>query len=71
MLKNRAVELGTQAALASHESNGGNRIWDPYGISAEFKIGDIGPYKHLCAIEASSIDLNRTTDALFLIQRLK
>ncbi|CAK7337639.1 unnamed protein product [Dovyalis caffra] len=73
-LKDKAVELGTfssRVALASPEVDGGNEIWDPYGFSSEFKVRDIGPYKHLCAIEASSIDLNRTTNALFLLQRLK
>ncbi|KAK9285093.1 hypothetical protein L1049_024278 [Liquidambar formosana] len=44
---------------------------DPYGIYSKFRRRDIGPYKHLYAIEASSIDLNRTISALFLIQRLK
>lgn len=46
-------------------------IRDPYGICLEFRDADIGPYKHLCAIDASSIDISRTTGALFLMHRLK
>ncbi|GMN29994.1 hypothetical protein TIFTF001_002647 [Ficus carica] len=46
-------------------------IRDPYGICLEFRNADIGPYKHLCAIDASSIDISRTTGALFLMHRLK
>ncbi|KAG6775847.1 hypothetical protein POTOM_019346 [Populus tomentosa] len=62
----------TRAALSSPVGDGGNEIQDPHGnISAEFKIRGIGPYKHLYTIEASSIDLNRTTNAFFLHQRLK
>jgi len=73
-LKDKVVELGTfssRATLTSPEGDRGNEIRDPYGMSAQFKIRDIGSYKHLYAIEASSIDLNRTTSALFLLQRLK
>ncbi|KAK8606832.1 hypothetical protein V6N13_052588 [Hibiscus sabdariffa] len=44
---------------------------DPYGICSDLKSRDIGPYKHLCAIEAKTIDLNRSTNALFLIHKLK
>ena len=63
--------LNSRAALSSPVGDGGNEIQDPHGISAEFKIRDIGPYKHLYTIEASSIDLNRTTNAFFRLQRLK
>ncbi|KDO79292.1 hypothetical protein CISIN_1g008059mg [Citrus sinensis] len=55
----------------SHGSYGENQFWDPYGTRSELWNIDIGPYKHHCAIEASSVDLNRTTNALFLIHRLK
>lgn len=55
----------------SHGSYGENQFWDPYGTRSELRDIDIGPYKHHCAIEASSVDLNRTTNALFLIHRLK
>ncbi|KAJ0756686.1 putative ternary complex factor MIP1, leucine-zipper [Helianthus annuus] len=44
---------------------------DPYDICFEFEKRDIGPYKNLNAIEATSINKNRTTNSVFLIQRLK
>ncbi|PWA89560.1 ternary complex factor MIP1, leucine-zipper [Artemisia annua] len=44
---------------------------DPYGICFEYDKRDIGPYKHLYAIEATSINTNRTTNSVFLIQRLR
>lgn len=44
---------------------------DPYGICSKFERRDIGPYKHLYAIEASSINPNRTTISVFLVRRLK
>lgn len=72
--KDKAVESGTllsRTAFVSLESNEEIEVWDPYGIISESRARDIGPYKHLCAIEASSVDLNRTTNALFLIHRLK
>ncbi|KAJ4847047.1 hypothetical protein Tsubulata_017078 [Turnera subulata] len=62
-LKDKAVE--------SRGDNWRNESWDPYGIFSEFNCRDTGPYKNLCAIEATSIDLNRTTNAIFLIHRLK
>ncbi|KAJ0040020.1 hypothetical protein Pint_28097 [Pistacia integerrima] len=57
-------------AVDSRESSEGSN-WDPYGTHSEVSHGDIGPYTNLCAIEASSLDLNRTSNALFLIHRLK
>ncbi|KAL3505212.1 hypothetical protein ACH5RR_035053 [Cinchona calisaya] len=44
---------------------------DPYGICSDFGKRNIGPYKHLFAIEASSINPNRTTISVFLVRRLK
>ncbi|XP_061357448.1 uncharacterized protein LOC133301769 [Gastrolobium bilobum] len=44
---------------------------DPYGICSESKTSDVGPYKNLCEVKASTVDLNRTTNAVFLIHRLK
>lgn len=60
-----------EKVVDSHGSYGENQFWDPYGTRSELRDIDIGPYKHHCAIEASSVDLNRTTNALFLIHRLK
>ncbi|MCL7023028.1 hypothetical protein MKW94_022666 [Papaver nudicaule] len=45
---------------------------DPYGVcSKELCKRDIGPYKHLSAIEASSMNSSWRTNSMFLIQRLK
>ncbi|XVF15588.1 hypothetical protein REPUB_Repub09cG0167300 [Reevesia pubescens] len=73
-LKDKAVESGTlpsRSVVNSHERSGESECQDPYGICSDLKTRDIGPYKHLCAIEAKTIDLNRRTNALFLIHRLK
>ena len=70
-LKDKVVESRTSQTLASHASSRETEFGDPYDTCSEFRNRDIGPYKHLCSIEATSVDLNRTTNALFLIQRLK
>lgn len=70
-LKDKVVESGTFRAVASHGNNRETQFRDAYEICSDYRERDIGPYKHLCAIEASSIDLNRATNALFLIHRLK
>ncbi|XP_062154186.1 uncharacterized protein LOC133862402 isoform X2 [Alnus glutinosa] len=70
-LKDKVVESGTCQTLASHASNREAEFRDPYDTYSEFRNRDVGPYKHLCSIEASSVDFNRTTNALFLIHRLK
>lgn len=57
--------------VASHAGNRETEFRDPYDTCSELRIRDIGPYKHLCSIEASSVDFNRTTNALFLMHRLK
>ncbi|XP_022936171.1 uncharacterized protein LOC111442849 isoform X2 [Cucurbita moschata] len=44
---------------------------DPYTICSEFGMRDIGPYKNVRIVEASSINTKRTTNSLFLFQRLK
>ncbi|KAI3504829.1 hypothetical protein L1887_26561 [Cichorium endivia] len=44
---------------------------DPYGIFYEFENTDIGPYKYLYEVEATSINKNRTLISVFLAQRLK
>ncbi|XP_058722245.1 uncharacterized protein LOC131594171 [Vicia villosa] len=46
-------------------------FWDPYGICLDFGKRDIGPYKHLCAIDAKSFNAKRTANTLFLLHRLK
>ncbi|CAN1273895.1 hypothetical protein LINPERPRIM_LOCUS15224 [Linum perenne] len=44
---------------------------DPYGIWTEFGRRDVGPYNNLLAIEADTINPNRTSNSLFLLHRLK
>ncbi|XVF17720.1 hypothetical protein REPUB_Repub10bG0147900 [Reevesia pubescens] len=73
-LKDKSMESGTvpsRPVVNSHERNRESDCQDPYGIFSDLKARDIGPYKHLCAIEANTVDLNRRTNALFLIHRLK
>ncbi|KAA8547203.1 hypothetical protein F0562_003641 [Nyssa sinensis] len=73
-LKDKTVQSETFPSLVALASNGNCReteFHDPYRICSEFKKRDIGPYKHLFAIEAGSIDLNRKSNASSLIHRLK
>ncbi|XWS45292.1 hypothetical protein CRYUN_Cryun15aG0124200 [Craigia yunnanensis] len=73
-MKHKAVEsrtLPSWSIVNSHERYKESECQDPYGICSDLKTRDIGPYKHLCAIEANTVDLNRRTNALFLIHRLK
>lgn len=66
------VEPGTsQSAFSAQAGHGETEFTDPYDIGLEVKNKDVGPYKNLCAIDSSSIDINRTTSSLFLIHRLK
>ncbi|XP_031119889.1 uncharacterized protein LOC116023067 isoform X2 [Ipomoea triloba] len=44
---------------------------DPYRICSKFGKRDIGPYKHLFAVEAASINPNKSTISVFLVRRLK
>ncbi|XP_038721899.1 uncharacterized protein LOC120014049 isoform X2 [Tripterygium wilfordii] len=69
--KGKAIELGVFPSQSSQENEKETEFRDPYGVHNECKRRDIGQYKHLFAVEASSIDVNRKTNALFLIQRLK
>lgn len=68
--KNRATvdALPLLSALTSSEAT---EFKDPYDICSEFGNRDIGPYKSLFVIEATSINLNRTTSSMFLFRRLK
>ncbi|KAK9270284.1 hypothetical protein L1049_025861 [Liquidambar formosana] len=63
--------LPSLALLASCESCEGTELGDPYAICSEFGKRDIGPYKHLFAIDASSINPNRTAYSVFLVRRLE
>ncbi|KAL2333582.1 hypothetical protein Fmac_014795 [Flemingia macrophylla] len=48
-----------------------DQLCDPYGICSESKTREVGPYKNLCEVKGSAVDLNRTTNAVFLIHKLK
>ncbi|KAL3526761.1 hypothetical protein ACH5RR_011417 [Cinchona calisaya] len=52
------------------ENNVDRDFRDPYMISPESRR-DIGPYRMFPTVEASTIDLKRKANALFLIRRLK
>ncbi|GMH04054.1 hypothetical protein Nepgr_005893 [Nepenthes gracilis] len=67
----RVVEGMPALSTLSSCSNLGTEFRDPYGICSEFGKRDIGPYKHLCSIDARSIDPHRTRSSLFLVRRLK
>ncbi|KAF5201029.1 ternary complex factor MIP1 leucine-zipper protein (Protein of unknown function, DUF547), partial [Thalictrum thalictroides] len=72
--KNRGVEseLSTSlSGLAPYGSCEETEFRDPYNICKIFGERDIGPYKHLIAIDGSSIDTSRRTSSFFLITRLK
>ncbi|EYU20970.1 hypothetical protein MIMGU_mgv1a005816mg [Erythranthe guttata] len=61
--------------MFSRMSSKNNRIIsfdsDPYNLCSMFGTRDIGPYKHLSSIGSDSIDRDRTTISIFLVQRLK
>ncbi|KAL0698477.1 hypothetical protein Bca4012_054599 [Brassica carinata] len=46
-------------------------VSDPYRNCSEWRTREIGAYKNICSVDASSIDLGRRINALFLIHRLK
>ncbi|KAL0872397.1 hypothetical protein Bca101_022102 [Brassica carinata] len=46
-------------------------VLDPYSNCSEWRARELGAYKNLCSVDASSIDLGRKTNASFLINRLK
>ncbi|XP_047155351.1 uncharacterized protein LOC124826556 isoform X2 [Vigna umbellata] len=48
-----------------------DQLCDPYGICPESKTREVGPYKRLCEVKASTVDMNRASNAVFLIQRLR
>ncbi|KAK9073339.1 hypothetical protein SSX86_007663 [Deinandra increscens subsp. villosa] len=58
-------------SLTTNETIKETEYMDPYNICFGFEKRDVGPYKNLYAIEATSINKNRTTNSVFLIQRLK
>lgn len=73
-LKAKTMDAEAFSNLMSLDLTGGDRgpaFRDPYGICLKSKRRDIGPYKHLFAIEAGSIDLKKKTNASLLTRRLK
>ncbi|CAG7886122.1 unnamed protein product [Brassica rapa] len=52
-------------------SSSKDTVLDPYSNCLEWRAREIGAYKNLCSVDASSIDLGRRTNASFLIHRLK
>ncbi|KAI3773812.1 hypothetical protein L1987_48347 [Smallanthus sonchifolius] len=58
-------------SLTTNETFKETEFKDPYDICFVFEKRDIGAYKNLYTIEATSINKNRTTNSVFLIQRLK
>ncbi|XP_031388458.1 uncharacterized protein LOC116201379 isoform X1 [Punica granatum] len=72
-LSNIFARMSTSKGKAHGPENSPGEFasWDCYDTCPELRQRDIGPYKRLLAVEASSIDLNRKTNALFLLHRLK
>ncbi|KAD4385503.1 hypothetical protein E3N88_25671 [Mikania micrantha] len=58
-------------SLASCENQWAIDFKDPYGIFYEFENSDIGPYKYLYEVDATTVVKNRTTISVFLAARLK
>lgn len=72
--KEKFVESKTPSTSGSYFSQCSkekDQFWDPYHICSESKTREVGPYKNLCEIKGSNVDLTRTTNAMFLIHRLK
>lgn len=62
--------LNSPSQLTNFDGRNGESAY-PYEICPEFGKRDVGPYRHLYMVDAYSVDVNRKTNALFLIQRLK
>ncbi|XVF63989.1 hypothetical protein PTKIN_Ptkin09bG0131100 [Pterospermum kingtungense] len=69
--KPTAESFPSLSMLGSQESREETEFRDPYGICSNYGRRDIGQYKHLLSIDASSINPNRTSNSLFLLHRLK
>lgn len=71
-LPKNTSDLETSPSVSgSSESSEELGFQDPYNICSEFGRRDIGPYKHLHVVHASSIDPALVIRSQFLIQRLK
>ncbi|XP_019175403.1 PREDICTED: uncharacterized protein LOC109170659 [Ipomoea nil] len=69
--RSSAETLSSLPAITFCDSSVTTQFKDPYAISLKFGKRDIGPYKHLFAVEAPSINPNRSTVSVFLVRRLK
>ncbi|XVE94837.1 hypothetical protein REPUB_Repub02eG0044200 [Reevesia pubescens] len=69
--KSTVESFPSLSMLGTQESSEETEFRDPYGICSNSGRRDIGPYKHLFSIDAGSINLNRTSNSLFLLGRLK
>ncbi|KAI3673100.1 hypothetical protein L6452_39212 [Arctium lappa] len=58
-------------SLASCENPSATDFKDPYDVFYKFENTDIGPYKYLYEVEATTINKNLTTISVFLAERLK
>ncbi|KAL9268347.1 hypothetical protein AKJ16_DCAP17997 [Drosera capensis] len=59
------------ASLVPQKCESGLEFQDPYGSDVAFKDRDVGPYKHIYAIDAGSIDVKRKRNVMFLLHKLK
>ncbi|KAL8477141.1 hypothetical protein ACS0TY_029442 [Phlomoides rotata] len=69
--KRKTMDLECFSSSGAKAVNVESNLRDPYCNSPEVKKRDIGNYNHFYAIEAHSLDLNRKTNASFLIRRLR
>ncbi|KAI4330300.1 hypothetical protein MLD38_028599 [Melastoma candidum] len=60
-----------QRATTQKSKNGELDSLDPYELCPDSVKTDVGPYKYLLVIDASSVDLSRRTNSMFLKHRLK
>lgn len=69
----RMRKSGTKASIDSlpHENFQEKEFGNPFHLCSEFGNRDTGPYKFSFSVDANSININRTSNCLFLIQRLR
>lgn len=66
-----STETLSSLSAVSSENSVTAEFSDPYRICPKFGKRDIGPYKHLFAVDAASINPNKSTISVFLVHRLK
>ncbi|KAJ4914191.1 hypothetical protein Rs2_08812 [Raphanus sativus] len=72
-LANRVSEdlLKCLVSIILRISSSKDTVLDAYSNCSEWRARELGAYKNLVSVDASSIDLGRRTNASFLIHRLK